>query len=202
MQIFIQTITGLQLVLDVETTSTIYELKCQINKAEGIPIEDIIILHNGRKLEDRKSIKEYNIRSDDTINIVLRMGGGLRILDQELGGEKDIYIRRKDDYFQDIECSDSEGSDSDTDFKCYSPRDSSYGEITLKWMDGMERRVTISPSDMVDELIQRVRQLSGANYKHITLSNGVKTLDTHKNMRQSNVGGRKGAKVIYIITKN
>ncbi len=76
MQIFIKTLTGKTITLDVELADTIGSLKQQFSEKEGIPLWTIRLLNRGRCLEDDQSVEYYRILrghgNDDNVYALLR----------------------------------------------------------------------------------------------------------------------------------
>ena len=71
MQIFVKTLTGKHITLDVEETYTILQVKELILAKEEIPVERQRLIFAGKTLEDNKTLKEYNIKKDSTLHLVL-----------------------------------------------------------------------------------------------------------------------------------
>lgn len=81
MQIFIKTLTGQDLTLEVERSDTVHKLKLQIQSKERIPPEQQKLKFAGKQLEDERTLSEYNIMPWSTIHLVLSLrGGGLQPL--------------------------------------------------------------------------------------------------------------------------
>ena len=72
-QIFIKTLTGKSLTLEVTDTDTIASIKQKIFEKDGIPIDQQRLVFNGKQLEDGQTIADYNINADANIHLVLRL---------------------------------------------------------------------------------------------------------------------------------
>ena len=72
MQIVVKTLTGKSIILEVEETNTIRNIKELIQKKGNISVDQQHLIFDGKQLEDDRMLQYYQIRKDSVIHLVVR----------------------------------------------------------------------------------------------------------------------------------
>jgi large subunit ribosomal protein L40e/small subunit ribosomal protein S27Ae/ubiquitin C len=77
MNIFVKTMTGKNISMEVSEEDTVGTLKQKVLDKEGVPVDQQRLVFAGKQMDpDDATLKSYNIQENNTVHLVMRLKGG------------------------------------------------------------------------------------------------------------------------------